>query len=435
MNTITAIEHQSLSKEQKSVIEAIDKGQNILVTGGAGTGKSFLLNYLKRNYGEAGIAITASTGIAAVNIGGSTIHSFSGIGLANMPIDQIISNLFGVKFAKIRKRILRTKILAIDEVSMISANLLEILDQVFRAVKQNDKVMGGMQILLFGDFLQLPPVAKYGDDFKNSQFCFHSQSWQELDLKIFNFKEIFRQNDEKFIKILNNLRIGKIDEEDEENLRSRIKANDNNLSIRPTILTSHNYKAEQINETELKKIPSQEQVYSAKYFGNDSKIELLKKNCLAQQSLRLKIGVQVMMIKNTYQKDGIINGSLGVVTSFSSKKNYPIVKFTNGVELTISTEEWVIEKFDENTGEVVVEAGVTQIPLILSYAITIHKSQGLTLDKISCDLSEIFSPGQAYVALSRARRLEDVFINSIDFKKITADKNSVEFYRQIELLQ
>ena len=286
-------------------------------------------------------------------------------------------------------------------------------------------------MLLFGDFLQLPPVTRFGDE--EQSFCFASHAWKELNLKVFNLKEIFRQHDQKFIKILNNLRFGNLDEDDVEQLKLRLKANDDNLAIKPTILTSHNIKAAQINEVELKNIPREEKVYAAKYFGEPNKIELLRKNCLAAEALKLKVGAQVMMIKNTYQKEGIINGSLGVVKDFSPKKYFPIVEFANGKILTIAPEEWLIERFDAELKQSVTEAAVTQIPLILSWAITIHKAQGLTLDKISCDLSNIFSAGQAYVALSRARSLNSVFITSIDFKKISASYEASKFYQEFSL--
>lgn len=424
----TSPEFQTLNSEKQQVIKSIEEGNNVFVTGSAGTGKSFLLNFIKRHYSNFGLHITASTGIAAVNIGGSTIHSWSGIGLANLPIPQIIKNLFSAKSSKIRRKIQRAQILAIDEISMISSELFEILDQVFKAIRDDERPMGGLQILLFGDFLQLPPV----DRNNQPNFCFNSESWQDLNLDIFILNEIFRQKDEKFTQILNNLRFAKIQEEEIEILNSRINAIDKNPAIRPTILTSHNFKAEQINEQNLKNIPQSEQNYEATYYGDKKKIEILQKNCIAAPLLKLKIGAQVMMTKNTYQKDGIINGSLGIVTGFSPKKQYPIVEFSNGKIITVKPEEWLIEKFDEDKKQVLTEAGVAQIPLILSWAITIHKSQGLTLDKISCDLSSIFSPGQAYVALSRAKNLDGVFIKSIDFNKITANQEAVNFYRNYE---
>ena len=421
---------QQLSIEQQAVIKSLEEGKNILVTGGAGTGKSFILNFIKKKYSGIGLEVTASTGIASVNIGGSTIYSWAGIGLGNLPAPQIIDNLFSARGSKARSRIKRTKILAIDEISMISANLLELLDLIFKTVRNSNLPMGGMQILLFGDFLQLPPVNKSGEEVN---FCFSSSIWKELNLSNIVLKQIFRQKDMKFIKILNNLRVGKIDDEDKEVLKSRIQSDEkNNDIIRPTILTTHNHKAELINNEEMSKIKSPKQLYQAVYEGAIDKIEYLKKNCLAQDNLSLKINAQVMMIKNTYQKDGIINGSLGIVRDFSVKKNYPIVEFINGNLLTISPEEWLIERFDELKQEMIIEAKMTQIPLIPSWAITIHKSQGLTLDKIYCDLSDIFTAGQAYVALSRARNIENVFIKAINFNKIYANKNVIDFYRDID---
>ncbi len=416
-----------LSDEQLDVIKSFESGKNIFVTGGAGSGKSYLLSYLKRNYSSLGLEVTASTGIAAVNIGGVTIHSWSGIGLGNLPIEKIVENLNSAKFSRVRKKIRRARALAIDEISMISADLFELLNKVFQAIRENQKPMGGIQILLFGDFLQLPPVNRGSDSFT---FCFDSNAWRELDLQCFELKGSFRQKDRTFVDVLNNLRFGSLSRNDRDILQSRVGLIDGG-AIKPTILTTHNLKVDQINLSELKKIPYQEQAFSADYFGDLNKIELLKKNCLASQILSLKVGAQVMMIKNTYQKEGIINGSLGIVRDFSPRKNYPVVEFANGKVLTIAPEEWLIERFDEDKKIVVVDAGVSQVPLILSWAITIHKSQGLTLDKISCDLSDAFSPGQVYVALSRARSLEGVFIKSINFDKIFADKNAVNFYRDL----
>lgn len=418
---------QNLSPAQLEVVKAFEEGKNLFVTGGAGSGKSYLLNFLKRNYASLGLEVTASTGIAAVNIGGSTIHSWAGIGLANLPIAQIIENLLSPKLARVRRKIRRARALAIDEISMISSEVFEILNQVFQAVRENNKPMGGIQILLFGDFLQLPPVNRGNADFN---FCFNSQAWRDLDLQSFVLDGSFRQSDEVFVKILNNLRVGNLAKFDREVLESRIGLEDLG-AIRPTILTTHNLKVEQINNLELKKIPREEVIHRAEYFGEPAKIEFLKKNCLASELLSLKAGSQVMMIKNTYQKEGIINGSLGVIRDFSPRKNYPVVEFSNKKIITIAPEEWLIERFDEEKKMVVTDAGVTQIPLILAWAMTIHKSQGLTLDKISCDLSDAFSPGQVYVALSRARSLEGVFIKSINFEKIFADHAAVKFYRDL----
>ena len=417
-----------LSAKQQDIVNKFEAGSNIFVTGGAGSGKSFLLNYLKFNYAQSGLVVTASTGIAAVNIGGSTIHSWSGIGLGNLPVEKIVENLFSSKFARVRRKIIQAKALAIDEISMIAPQTLDLIDQVLRHVRQNDAAMGGLQILFFGDFLQLPPINKLSNDI---DFCFNANCWPDLNLEIFNLEEKFRQKDQQFVKILDNLRYGELDNDDVDILQSRVDAKDSNIAIKPTILTTHNYKVEKINDYHLRNIVANEATYQAKYSGSQGKVDLLKKNCIAPEALKLKVGAQVMMTKNTYQKDGIINGSLGVVVDFSLKKKYPIVKFGNNVELTISPEEWLIESYDKAKQELVQEASVAQIPLILAWAITIHKSQGLTLDKISCDLSDIFSPGQAYVALSRARSLDGVFIEKINFSKIVSAKKAKEFYKKL----
>jgi ATP-dependent DNA helicase PIF1 len=417
-------QHLSLNSQQQEIIDAINNGKNIFVTGGAGTGKSYLLNYLKINHNKSSLAVTASTGIAAVNVGAVTIHSFSGIGLGNLGVEETIANLASYRYNKTKKRIRSVDILAIDEISMISSELFNLLDKVFKYIRQNDRVFGGLQLVLFGDFLQLPPISKSDN---KAEFCFKNQLWQELNLETFILEKIFRQNDQKFIKILNNLRFGKIDEEDKLLLKSRINAIDDDV-IKPTLLTTHNYKVERINQLELKKIPKEEIIHEASYFGDQYKIEFLKKNCLAPQFLKLKIGAQVMMIKNTYQKDGIINGSLGIIKDFSPKKLYPIVEFNNGKILTITPEDWNVDRFDKELEVMVTEASLTQIPLILAWAMTIHKSQGLTLDKINCDLSDVFSHAQIYVALSRTRSLSSLFLSSINLDKISADNLAIEFY-------
>jgi ATP-dependent exoDNAse (exonuclease V) alpha subunit len=429
-----------LSKQQKQVIEMFAAGKNIFVSGGAGSGKSFLLNHLRQKYQQHGLEITASTGIAAVNIQGTTIHSWAGIGLGNLPVSQIIDNLFSMKLIRQRKRILKAKSLAIDEISMISAKTLEILDEVFRKVRGANVPFGGLQVLFFGDFLQLPPISQnfFPSDnpsalsSKDSEidFCFNSLVWKNLEMQTVILTEQFRQHDADFIEILQDLRYGKLTSKACELLGKRVNAIDSNPLIRPTILTTHNAKVEQINISHLRRIPNPEFEFNATYSGTPNKMEFLKKNCLAYEKLKLKVGAQVMMIKNSFQKEGITNGSIGVVRDFSPKKSFPIVEFLGGKVITIDFEEWRLERFDEEKKKIVLEAEMSQIPLVLAWAITIHKSQGLTLDKISCDLREVFSCGQVYVALSRARSLSSVFIESINFDKINANQSAIEFYKQ-----
>jgi len=419
-----------LSEDQKKVIYAIEDGYSVFVTGSAGTGKSHLLRYLKENYLDSGLHITASTGIAAVNVSGQTIHSWAGIGLANIPIENILENILSKKFSYLRRRIRSTIMLAIDEISMISSEVFDILDNVFRVVREDERAFGGIQMVLFGDFFQLPPISKNPDSDNN--FCFNSRSWKTLDPKIFLLKTVFRQRDPEFIRILNNIRFGEIDEKDIQILSSRIEAVDNDKNIKPTILSTHNRQVDVVNVKELEKIDSKAKFFQAKFTGDTKKREFLKKNCLVNENLELKIGAQIMMLKNTHQKHGIINGSLGIVKDFHVKTGYPIVKFNNNKIITITPEIWSSEKFDKKENKIKIEASIEQIPLILSWAITIHKSQGMTLDKIKCNLSNVFSEGQIYVALSRVKTIGGLFITNIDFSKIKSNSKITQFYRNIE---
>jgi ATP-dependent DNA helicase PIF1 len=420
-----------LSKEQKEAVYAIEDGESIFVSGSAGTGKSYLLQYLKTNYCDHGLHITASTGIAAVNVGGQTLHSWAAIGLGNLPAEQIIENLFSAKFSRVRRKLKLAKMLAIDEISMISAPVFDLINELLKAIRQNDKPFGGLQLILFGDFLQLPPINRDGQMASDYQFCFQSQAWKDLDPRSIMLKTVFRQADQSFVNLLNNIRFGKLNDEDLNILKSRINLPEQNSAIRPTILASHNAQVDAINRVELQKIVNSSQVFNAKFSGNSTKKDFLRKNCLAPESMELKVGAQVMMLKNTYQKEGIINGSLGIIQDFSKKTNHPIVRFNNGVLLTIAPEIWALEKFDVEKREIITEAEMSQVPLLLAWAMTIHKSQGMTLDKVKCDLSKVFADGQIYVALSRVKTLEGLYIDGIDFNRIRANSDIVDFYNQI----
>ena len=410
-----------LSESQNIAVNNILEGKNVFITGSAGTGKSYLLNYLKHKIDS--IYLTATTGIAAVNIGGITLHSWAGLGIEDIPVEKIAQNILSVKGSNTRKRLLKTKVLAVDEISMLSMETFEKVDKLLRIVRGNDTPFGGIQLILFGDFFQLPPV-------NSDNFCFESEVWQEAEIKTIVLKEIFRQKDERFIKLLNNIKNGIVDKEDLKILKSRYGIVSDDI-IKPTILSTHNYLVEKINVEKLHNIPREEEVYVADFMGERKYIDILKKNCIAKETLTLKVGSQVMMLKNTYQKDGIINGSNGIVLGFSTKKRYPIVGFENGVEMTIGPENWEITKFDYNTGELETLAIMQQIPLILSWAITIHKSQGMTLDKVECDLKNSFADGQVYVALSRVRGLDGLYIKSFDINKIKANRKIINFYNNL----
>ncbi len=397
-----------LSIDQEKAIKVLKEGKNVFITGSGGSGKSFLLKYLKTTIPN--IHLTASTGIAAVNIGGQTIHSWSGIGLGTLPANKLTFS------GKVISRIRFAKILAIDEISMISAETFDLINEVTQLIRKNQNPFGGIQLIIFGDFFQLPPV--------NGDFCFNSKAWTELKLSNIVLKKIFRQSDEIFIDLLNNVRYAKLDTENITILTSRIcKCSD---EIQPTRLVSHNEQADKINKQELEKIISPTHLFKAKYKGTDQlKIEFLKKNCLAYDILELKIGACVMMLRNTYAEQGIINGSVGIVKDIQT---FPIVMFENGIEIIIIPEIWALERYDDILGKLITEASIEQIPLIFSWAITIHKSQGMTLSKIRCDLSKVFTYGQSYVALSRVKSLEGLYIDDINFNKIRTSDLIIDFY-------
>jgi ATP-dependent DNA helicase PIF1 len=402
-----------LSIEQENALKAIKEHKNVFISGNAGTGKSFLLKHIKETIPN--IHITASTGIAAVNVGGQTLHSWSGIRLGNIPANKLMFS------RKVISRIKLAKILAIDEISMISAEVLDLVNDVTKLIRKSDKAFGGIQVIFFGDFFQLPPVQ--GD------FCFNSQTWTDLKMTSIILKKVFRQSDEIFVNMLNHIRYANLTPEDISLLTDRVKCKCSDV-IQPTRLVSHNEQADRINKAELDKIDSKVYTFKAKYRGTDQlKIEFLKKNCVAYDILDLKIGSSVMMIRNTYAEQGIINGSVGIVKDISV---FPVVLFENGVELNIISEVWELKIYDDMLGKLVTEASIEQIPLIFSWAITIHKSQGMTLGKIRCDLSEVFTYGQSYVALSRVKSLDGLYIDDIDFHKIRTSEMIVSFYENLE---
>lgn len=414
-----------LSESQKVAVDLIRNGDNVFITGPAGTGKSYLLQFLKKEFSYKDLHITATTGIAAVNVSGTTLHFWAGLGTESFPLNELLKNIFSAKGARLRKKLQSAEILAIDEISMLSKDTFDLLNELLKNVRQNENPFGGIQLILFGDFFQLPPV-------KSDYFCFESEAWLESDIKIVQLTESFRQKDIRFLELLNNIRFGLRKKDDIALLKERFLLEDKS-QIRPTILSTHNYSVEKINFVKLNDLSSEQKFFKATYEGNENKIEFLKKNCIAQDELYLKIGAQVMMLKNTYQKDGIINGSMGIVVNFSNKKQYPIVEFENGKIITITPEIWEITSFNKATQEMIIDASMCQIPLRLAWAITVHKSQGMTIEKIECDLKNVFTEGQVYVALSRVKEFGGLYIKSFDINNIKANEKVLKFYNELKM--
>jgi ATP-dependent DNA helicase PIF1 len=406
----------NLSPEQRDIEARIIAGENMLITGSAGTGKSTLLKSLTDRF-NGDLPVAASTGIAAVNVGGMTINSWAGLGLADSPAEKIAKELLSSR-RPATKRILKAKRLAIDEVSMIGGDLFEITDKVFRIVRKRDEPFGGVQLILFGDFLQLPPVAKK----KEQRFAFESDAWRAARISVGMLTHVFRQSDQVFASALNQIRVGELTPDVRRLLRSRYRVPDPSPDTMPVIVYTHNADVDAMNNDKLDELPGRPAEFQCTEWGEPGPLSVLQKNCLAPETLRLKPGAQVMLLKNLDPMNGLANGSIGKVLKVSDIGT-PIVSFPAYGEVAVEKASWEIKSGDD------ILAQRTQYPLRLAWAITAHKSQGMTLDKISVHLARAFEYGQSYVALSRARTLGGLFIESTAEGCIKAHPRAVQFYR------
>lgn len=378
---------------QAEALDILKLGHNVFLTGPAGSGKTHLLNsyinFLKDNHVEVGI--TASTGIAATHMGGTTIHSWTGMGIKDILKKHDLEELKTRKY--LRDRFARTQVLVIDEVSMLHHYRLDLIDEICRHMKNNDAPFGGMQVILCGDFFQLPPIARVGEP--NAQFAYEAKVWKEASFKICYLEEQHRQTDRDFLKVLNEIRGNRLSEEGMKHLKSRSGKN-TNIEIEPTLLHTHNIDVDSINQKELEKLTGQQREYEMESKGRGPLVESLKKSCLAPESLRLKMGAKVMFVKNNFD-EGYVNGTLGKIVGFDHEG--PIVKTFSGKTIHVKPASWMIEEEGKP------KATIGQYPLRLAWAITVHKSQGMSLDAVEVDLSKSFEKGMGYVALSRVRSL------------------------------
>ncbi len=405
---------------QAEALNILKSGVNDFLTGEPGAGKTHTVNayvnYLRDSHVEP--AITASTGIAATHIGGMTIHSWSGIGikthLDKYELDKITTSEY------ISKRVQKTKVLIIDEVSMLSNNMLEMVDLVCREIKQNPVPFGGIQVVLVGDFFQLPPIVK--NDFRElkqssllaevglpqtkGRFAYDSNAWARAGLVVCYLSEQHRQDDADFLSLLSGVRANKVSEDHMRMMRERqIEHEDMPENI--TKLFSHNFDVDRINNAELFKIEEEAKIFRMTSSGSEKLVETIKKGCLSPENLELKVGAVVVCTKNN-QKERYVNVTLGVVQGFDEFSNYPIIKTKNGHTITITPMDWTVEENGK------IRAQITQVPLRLAWSMTVHKSQGMSLDAAVMDLSQVFEYGQGYVALSRVRRLSGLYILGIN---------------------
>ena len=427
--------NSQFTETQQQAMNCMLKGKNVFVTGPGGTGKSYCIFYFLAKMKEMGltkeeIAVTSTTGISASLIGGTTLHRFAGIGIGNKSFEYYYDSISNDHFKK--KKWTKCKILIIDEVSMLSPRLFEMLDCLARKLRRKrSKPFGGIQIILLGDFCQLPTV-------KEKYFCFEAVNWNEVIDETFYLTEIMRQTDEKFQSILNKIRMGIVDDNVKQTLQERVNVKlDITKDIHPTIIYSKRVQVDKFNdkmENELEQKSENKKTYIAEYKYSQNISEASKKylkdyidkNYNICDLLELKIGSQVMVTKN-FPDRKLYNGSRGVVISFN-ELNIPIVRFVDKRELKIDFTEWT---YEGNLNSSVIKK---QIPLMIAWAITIHKSQGMSLDYVSTSIGKaIFEYGQVYVVLSRARNLEGLHISEIDFNKIIAHPKVVAYYQRLDI--
>jgi ATP-dependent DNA helicase PIF1 len=396
---------------QAEALTILKTGANVFLTGEPGAGKSHTVreyvHYLRTHGIEP--AITASTGIAATHIGGLTIHSWSGIGIAKALTKYEIREI-GTN-DRVAKRMRNMHVLIIDEVSMLDANTLGLVDAVLRGVRENHAPFGGMQVIFVGDFFQLPPVSREGE--MPSEFAFTADAWQLAKPVICYLHEQHRQEDPDFLAILSSMRSGNVPEEHRERLMERWYHGERPEDI--TKLFPHNADVDRINAAQLAKIPGEAKSFKMVDVGNPKLCEALRRGCLSPEKLDLKPGARVMFTRNNFE-DGYVNGTTGEVEGFSKDTGFPMVKIRSGRIIEAKPASWAIE------GESRSLAAITQIPLRLAWAMTVHKSQGMSLDAAYVDLSGAFAYGQGYVALSRVRTLEGLFLGGINERALEVDQ-------------
>ncbi len=406
---------------QSQALDILKMGRNVFITGPAGSGKTHVLNsyveYLKSH--AVDVAVTASTGIAATHLGGQTIHSWSGLGVRDTLTDYDIEDLMERQY--LYKRFDRTKVLIIDEVSMLHHFRLDMIDWICRQMKRSEKPFGGMQIVLSGDFFQLPPVTR--GNVIESEFAYKAESWLASKFTICHLSEQHRQKDNIYLSILNQIRENKVNAKTVELLKNRFNK-DPDSGGESTRLYTHNIDVDVVNKKHLSLISGEAKNYHMTSKGSRGLAETLKKSCLSPEILELKKGARVMFTKN-HVDGGYVNGTLGVVSDFNSFGD-PIIRTNSGMTFAVGPQSWKIEE------EGKVKAEITQLPLRLAWAITVHKSQGMSLDAMEVDLSKSFVRGMGYVALSRVRSLGGMKLLGFNEMSLMVDPEVLEMDQKFQ---
>jgi ATP-dependent DNA helicase PIF1 len=423
----------TLNKKQQSAYNALVAGTSVFLTGEAGTGKTEVIKKVRDDFeNRRNVALTSTTGTSALLMGGVTLHSYLGIGLGQGTAKWLADMIMKKKY--LMKRWLEIDLLVIDEISMLNPELFDKLDKVARIVrgsqlpKKATQPWGGIQLLISGDFLQLPVV---GSD----KFTFEAESWNEsIGSTVILTENVRQQDDDVWKNILSEIRMGEISKSSEDTLNTRVGASVGGNGIIPTKIFSHNAQVDQTNESSLDDLARENPELEFIEFNmsvtklvsktvDDNVIDKMKERSPATIDLQLCVGAQVMLLINNMEL-GLANGSRGVVTCFSEHGS-PIVRFVNGVSIPIEPHDFNITDSSGN----VIEFILRQLPLKIAYAISIHKSQGITLDCAEVDIRNCFCPGQGYVALSRVKSLEGLsIIGGVYPEVICADPTCVEFY-------
>jgi ATP-dependent DNA helicase PIF1 len=410
---------------QERALDILKTGANVFLTGEPGAGKTYVINRYVAWLEAAGIhvAVTASTGIAATHIGGMTIHSWSGFGIRNELTPYDLDQIAGKE--NLVKRIKKTHVLVIDEISMLDGRGLDMVDQILRTVRQTAEPFGGLQIVCIGDFFQLPPVTRQGDVMV---YAFESKAWQSMKPLICYLTEQHRQEDEMLLGLLGSIRRNEIEEEHYTLLQEQKEIAYEN--IEPTRLYTHNADVDAVNKAELMKLSGGAKRYTMKGTGRNQLVEGLVKNCLSPAELILKEEAMVMCTKNNFEA-GYVNGTLARVVRF--EEGFPVIETPDGRQINIKPTTW--ELVDDKK----ILASIEQLPLRLAWAITVHKSQGMSLDAAEIDLSKAFVYGQGYVALSRVRSFAGMKIIGMHPNALMVDPKIVEqdkrFHQESETVE
>lgn len=437
------LDFEQLNAEQRRGYQlAVEDEQSMFITGEAGTGKSTLIKFIIDGLVANGknVAVTAYNGIAALNINGTTLCKWSGFG----PFDEPLKAY--EKRKKPPKTWKDTDVLIIDEISVVSAELFDKIEALARIFRRSAQPFGGMQVIVMGDFFQLPPVPSPG---KIADFCFMSNAWKAHIKTHVVLTQVIRQQDADFVQMLREVRMGNPSADTIRALNKRVIKRVTEIpekhGVRPTIIYSHKASVEAENRAELLKLKGVSCFYVATFSclptaEGQSELDAIRRNCQATPRLEFRVGAQVMLVANLSPETGLVNGSRGVVTKL--KPGYVKVLFDNGVKSKIEQHSWKKEKWSNRSNTVISTiASYNQIPLILAYAITAHKSQGLTISCAAVDTSQTFANGQAYVCLSRATSLQGLYLlTKFRHHHAKTDPRVIAFYdaiaprQQVEIL-